>query len=372
MRLHLLSIPHTVTHPAWSHCAFTQKVLKLPRMVRPFGWHVTHYGVEGSQSGADADVVLMDQDEHQTLLGHPYDHGARLYGDDAQDGSDLYKQWNLYARDALKERVEPGDLILAPFGHAHGAALRGLPVLSSGAGAIESGIGYFDTMLPWRIYESFAVRHAVMAKEGRYGVTVDSSRLEFVVPNAYDLADWPEGPLFSRSDAPVVFLGRLVEGKGLRLVLQVAEARPDVRFLLAGQGQIEDWSPLPPNVEYLGVLGAERAKVLASARAIIAPSRYIEPFAGSVVEAALVGTPAIVSDFGAFAETVQHGITGFRCQTIPQFVRALDQVYTLSRAAIRKRAIRLYTLDRVGRLYHEAFEVCQERLADGTFPSSGW
>ena len=372
MRLHLLGIPHSVTTRDWSHCAFTQKVVKFARMMRPMGHEVIHYGVEGSDSGADEDVILMDQEEHQQLLGHRYAHGTRPYGEDAVDNSPCYRQWNLYAREELKLRVGPGDLILAPFGHAHAAALRDLPILKAGAGALESGIGYFDTLLPWRVYESFAVRHAVMAKEGRYGVTMESSRLEFVVANYYDLEDWPDATAGSRAKAPVVFLGRLTEGKGIRQVLQTAAARPDVRFQIAGQGEIDAWGPLPKNVEYLGVLGDNRAQVLGKARAIIAPSRYVEPFGGAVVEAALCGTPAITSDFGCFAETVAHGITGFRCQTERQFAEAVDRVLGLDRRRVRERAIRLYSMPRVARLYDDVFRVCAERLEAGTFPATGW
>ena len=369
MRLHLLAIPHSVTHRAWSHCAFTQKVRRLAPMLRPHGYHVTHYGVDGSESGADEDVVLMEQDEHQQLLGHPYRHDA-LYGADAVDGSDLYRQWNLYAREALKERVQPGDLILLPFGHAHAAAVRGLPVLSAGAGAIESGIGYYETLLPWRIYESYAVRHGVMAKEGRYGVTLDSARLEFVAPNYYDVAEWPAQT--KPTNGPVVFLGRLTEGKGLRIVLDVARLRPDVPFVIAGQGDIDAFGELPANVTYVGSLGAERVALLQGARAIIAPSRYIEPFAGAVVEAQLCGTPAITSDFGAFAETVAHGFTGLRCQTVRQFAEAVDIVPSYSRQSIAIRAAALYSTQAVGQLYADAFAVCAERLAEAPYPATGW
>ena len=371
MRLHLLGIPHSLTTRDWSHCAFTQKCYKLSRMMRPFGYHVTHYGVAGSQSGADEDVVLMEQDEHQDLLGHPYRHDV-LYGADAVDGSELYRQWNLYAREALRDRLQPGDLILCPFGHAHGAAIRGLDALKSGGvGAVESGIGYYDTMLPWRIYESYAARHAAMGREGRHGVTLESDRLEFVCPNYYDLADWPFQP-DDRSDGPVVFLGRWTEGKGLSIVREMARALPEVPFWLAGQGDRAAWTDWPSNVVDLGVLGAERAEVLGNARAIVAPSRYCEPFGGAVAEAQLCGTPAITSDFGAFAETVAHGITGFRCNSLTQFVDAVRAVGRLDRRHIRTRAERLWALPRVGRLYHEAFGVIAERLAARAFPASGW
>ena len=272
-------------------------------------------------------------------------------------------------REALQERVEPGDLILLPFGHAHAAAIRGQPALSAGAGAIESGIGYYETLQPWRIWESYAARHASMGREGRHGVSMESTRLEFTVPNYYNVDEWP-AELGDRSDAPVVYMGRLTEGKGIATVLEVAARRPDVRFQLIGQGDVSAWT-VPENVEVLGSMGPERAALLGQARAIIAPSRYIEPFCGSVVEAQLCGTPAITTDFGAFAETVQHGITGFLCQTVNQFTAAVDRVLGLERDTIAKRARKLYAMARVGRLYDDAFEVVRQRLDDGGFPK-GW
>ena len=368
MRLHYLSIPHTVTCPDFSHCAFTMKAYKFARMLVPQGIEVIHYGVEGADSGATADVVLMSQDEHQELLGHPYDHGGRFYGEDAQEGSAVYRQWNLYARDELKERVAPGDIICLPFGHAHAAAIRDLPILKHGAGAVESGIGYFDCLLPWRIYESEAVRHATMGKDGRYGVHESSARLEYVVPNSYDVADWPEG---TGGDA-VVFLGRITEGKGIRLLLDLARLRPDVPFRIAGQGDISAFGDIPPNVEVLPPLNAERAAYLGNARAIIVPSRYVEPFAGVAVEAQLCGTPVIASNFGAFTETVEQGVTGYRCQTTAEWLAAIDAVQGLDRAAIRARAQRLYSLEAVGTMYAQVFPVLSDEARAGRFPSTGW
>jgi hypothetical protein len=51
MRLHLPAIPHTITSPEFSHCAFTGKVLRFAPMMRSRGYEVIHYGVEGSGWG---------------------------------------------------------------------------------------------------------------------------------------------------------------------------------------------------------------------------------------------------------------------------------------------------------------------------------
>jgi len=370
MRLHLLSVPHTVTTSEWTHCAFTMKVKRMSPMMRAQGIEIVHYGVAGADSGASEDVDLMNQDEAQALLGHPYDpHGAKFFGDDATAGSPLYRQFNLYAREALAERVAPGDLILLPFGYAHDAAVRGLPALTQGAGAIESGIGYFDCLLPWRVYESHAGRHVVMAKEARHGVQPDGPRLEAVVPNYYDVDEWP----MSSGGPAIVFMARLTDGKGVPTFLDMARARPDQPFVLAGQGDPLHWGPLPHNVHYVGpVIGARRAELLGNAKAIVAPSRYVEPFGGVVVEAALCGTPAITADFGAFTETVLHGVTGLRCGGLAEFVAAVDEVEALDRRVVARRARKLYSMSRVGGLYAKVFERASAAALAGRFPADGW
>jgi glycosyltransferase involved in cell wall biosynthesis len=344
--LHLLGIPHTVTRPDFSHCAFTQKVYRFGAMMAPLGYRVIHYGAAGATLRGAERVDILTEAEHLELLGHPYhEHGAGFVGDDAVEGSPLYTAFNYAAREAIRERVEPGDVILFPFGHAH-APLSRLP-WPVPVHLLESGIGYYDCLLPNRVYESEAVRHGVMGREGRYGVDLDSSRREWVVPNYYDGDDWPEGP----GGDYVAFLGRLTKGKGLDVVLRLAAARPDVRFVIVGQGDPDPWRGLP-NVELRPpIVGAERAAFLGHARAIIAPSRYVEPFCGSVVEAALCGTPAIPSSFGAFTETVEQGVTGICCQTPAEWVRALDLVRSLDRAAVRNRARARYLLEVVGRQY---------------------
>jgi hypothetical protein len=53
--IHLPSIPHTITSDKYSHCAFTAKVLKFAKMLKPH-FDIIHYGVEGSE----ADCMNID------------------------------------------------------------------------------------------------------------------------------------------------------------------------------------------------------------------------------------------------------------------------------------------------------------------------
>ena len=108
MRLHLPAIPHTITSAAYSHCAFTGKVLRFPRMMRSVGYEVYHYGVEGSETDA-VNIDLLSREEWEDLRRQSY---AELYpdremraqdfvGDLAHIGTPLYREFNRRLRAAL-------------------------------------------------------------------------------------------------------------------------------------------------------------------------------------------------------------------------------------------------------------------------------
>ena len=72
--------------------------------------------------------------------------------------------------------------------------------------------------------------------------------------------------------------------KGLDVVKAVANARPDLRFVLCGSGDPSPW--VGGNVEYMpAAIGRERAAVLSAASVVMMPTRNVEPFGGSGVEA---------------------------------------------------------------------------------------
>jgi hypothetical protein len=72
IRLHLLALPHTITTDEFSHCAFTGKVQRFSPMMRSRGFEVFHYGIRGSQSGADKDIDIFTQDEWNELRIESY------------------------------------------------------------------------------------------------------------------------------------------------------------------------------------------------------------------------------------------------------------------------------------------------------------
>jgi glycosyltransferase involved in cell wall biosynthesis len=355
MRLHILGIPHTVTRSDFSHCAFTGKVQRFAPMMRAQGFDVVHYGAEGSTSGATLNVDVLSTEEHLDALGlvRYHQHAGRFIGNDARVDAPVYRIFNFALREALKEHLEDGDVICLPFGFAHDASWQGLPIVEeSRVHIIETGIGYPEPIVLNRVYESQAWRHWMMGRDKRDGHAWMSHRKEWVVPNYYDPAEWPEG---DGSLDTVVYLGRICDSKGCDIIPLIAAAYPMLKFVLCGQGD-----PAPyltqPNISYREpVHGMERAKFLGSALCSLHPSRFVEPFCGAAVEAMLCGTPVVTSDFGAFTETVQHGTTGYRARTLQQFIDGIELCSRLSRSATRSYARSRYSMSAVGPLYTEVF-----------------
>ena len=71
----------------------------------------------------------------------------------------------------------------------------------------------------------------------------------------------------------------------------------------------------------------------------------------------MCGTPVLTTDWGAFAETVQHGVTGYRCRTLEQWTWAAKAATQLDPEKIRRYAVNNYGIERVAKMYQEWFEM---------------
>ena len=99
----------------------------------------------------------------------------------------------------------------------------------------------------------------------------------------------------------------------------------------------------------------ERNHYMSRATAVLCPTQYIEPFNCVAVEAQLCGTPVISTDWGGFTETVEQGVSGFRCNYLGEFVDAIAACKDLSPRVIRDRAVSKYSLEAVQVQYKRYF-----------------
>ena len=364
IRLHMPAIPHTITRLEYSHCAFTGKVLRFAPMMRSRGFEVYHYGVEGSESGANEQIQLMTKEEWSAMREQSYkvvkpelsmeeiraklSDPTQFVGELANFDTPLYIEFNKRFRTELMKhyRSSKTDIVCLPLFPYKG--IDGLPVV-----AVESGIGYPNSSLGYRIFESYAWMHGHLER----GFGKD---YWFVVPNYFDVSHWTFNPT-PKLDT-VGFLGRIYDGKGCHEIVEMARKFPTTRFVLCGQGDPSRYL-IEPNIFYKPPIhGLERSDYLGSLVACIAPTGFVEPFCGVAVEAQLCGTPVITKDYGAQTETVENFKTGVRCHTLADYAYGIQMALDgkFDRSYIRERAVKLYDMYNVAKQYEYVFKTIMD------------
>lgn len=356
--LHMISLFHTIPNHDYDHCAFTGKVLRFSKMMKKFGYEIIEYSNGDSISEANVKVQILTKKELIEFVGPP----TSLQALTGIINSPLHKTFHDRLLIKLKKFVKPNDIILHPYGASHKELLKLYPECFH----VESGVGYngqdFGAI---RIFDSYTWMHYSLGnhinrdengnpiiENGNPKVGKWANAYTFSVPNYLDVNEWPaketQGDYF-------LYVGRIIEEKGLYIVKEVA-ARLNEPIKIAGLGDIEKFQG--PNMNFIGsITGAEnKSDLFKNAKALFVPSQYIEPFGVVIIEAMMSGTPVITSDFGAFAELVEHGKTGFRCRTLADYMAATKAVLNLDRKYIAERARELYTYDAVGKKYDEIFK----------------
>jgi phosphatidylinositol alpha-mannosyltransferase len=147
-----------------------------------------------------------------------------------------------------------------------------------------------------------------------------------VIPNGVHVPAFADGPSLPGhvrgGDNPTIgFLGRYDEPrKGLPVLLAamrtVVRDHPDVRLLVAGRGDPEEFAELvgeelAPHVTLLGELAeAEKAALLRSVDIYCAPNLLGESFGVILLEAMAAGAPVVASDLDAFSRVLEDGTAG--------------------------------------------------------------
>ncbi len=332
------------------------KVWNLCRMMTDRGHDVVHFGNEGSDPVCTENVAVMSHDEWSAVYRHP----GTGYFDIAVDTPEKERFHRLFTENLAREmRVRLGDTTDTVVCVTWGGPQRDASLtIRDRAFIVESGIGYMHSWADFRVFESYAWLHMTLGKEGIF----DGQKWYWpVIPNAYDVS------MFSfrtKKEDYFLYLGRLTADKGVGLAVDLAK-RVGRRLKIAGQGDPTPY--LSDHVEYVGPVNVEqRRELLCRAAALVCPTYYVEPFGGVNVEAQLSGTPVISSDYGAFTETVLHGVTGFRCRTMEQFEFAGRHVDTIDPRACRQWAMN-YSLEAIGKRYEEYFQMVFDLVGEGFY-----
>lgn len=128
-----------------------------------------------------------------------------------------------------------------------------------------------------------------------------------VKPHFAEVPGAPEQPRHG-----LLFVGRLSEEKGLRLLAQAAQALPPgERITVIGDGPLLSALQAHPRLRLLGALPAPAVhEHMRQARALVLPSLVYEMFPRTLVEAFACGLPVLAARHGPMPELVQHERTG--------------------------------------------------------------
>ena len=106
-----------------------------------------------------------------------------------------------------------------------------------------------------------------------------------------------------------------------------------------------------------------KVAVLGHARALVFPIDWPEPFGLVMTESMACGTPVIARSMGAATEVVDHGVTGFLCDTVDEMVAAVGEVGALRPEDSRRRVEQLFSASVMVRGYERIYEHAVRRAA---------
>ena len=321
LRLHVPGLPHTMINSDYCWCAYTQKIRRFIDNMKSCGHIVFSYdGPEYSNCICDpksqTDVVSWDS-------SHPW--------------------WTYMAKRVASKillQLEDEDIICL-------ISTSQLPIYDcvktlKKITAVEYGIGYCAFAAPYACFESYTWKQAVYASIGKGAYNANIRDLDAVIYNCYDEEEldpkFIENHQYDKSELSneiqevmkgkyFFFIGRNILRKGIKIAVEISK-RMKIPLIIAGQKTKEYELPNISGIYHAGIVkGLDKAKLFHYAIATLVPTIYLAPWEGVHAESLLCGTPVITTDQGAFSETVENGINGWRCPVVIEaFLQACDSL----------------------------------------------
>ncbi len=174
-----------------------------------------------------------------------------------------------------------------------------------------------------------------------------------------------------KPDGYLAFLGRIATEKRPDHAIELAK-RTGLPLRIAAKVDPADQhyyrstiEPLldHPLIEFIGEISdAEKDDFIGNATALVCPYDWPEPFGLVLIEALACGTPVIAYRRGSIPEIIEHGVTGFVCESLSEMADAVQRIPSIDRRRCRAAFDARFTADRMARDYADLYErIIEER-----------
>lgn len=113
-------------------------------------------------------------------------------------------------------------------------------------------------------------------------------------------------------DFSILFVGRLIEKKGIKILVKTAKLLPNIKFIFIGTGPLTEYlkSLKEKNILFLGKIeNTKLSEYYSKYHIFCAPSLYEEGYGRVVMEAVACGTPVIASNRGGLPEALDPTVS---------------------------------------------------------------
>ena len=243
-------------------------------------------------------------------------------------------------------------------------------------------LAYLLPVLPMRIPKIMSYQRYITGRSVKLGTMISRGSLHFVgcsknlIQNylsesnfhyVYNAVEIEKYKFIEKHDfdAPLVFLGRIEEIKGVHIAIEVAK-KSNKKLIIAGnipdekkhrdyfKNCVEPY--VGEKVEYMGpVDDQEKNIILGESSALLMPILWEEPFGIVMAEALACGTPVIGFNRGSVPEVINNGQTGFVCDTKEEMISIIPMLDKINRTTCREEAKKRFSKESIVNEYENLY-----------------
>ncbi|MHB8842255.1 MAG: glycosyltransferase family 4 protein [Candidatus Aquicultor sp.] len=166
------------------------------------------------------------------------------------------------------------------------------------------------------------------------------------------------------------FLGRMNPEKGAHVAVEVARKTGKKLIMVSKMTEPHEKAYyeakvkplLAPNIELMGEVDTEtKIEMFKKASCFLFPIQWPEPFGLVMTEALACGTPVLAMKNGSVPEIIDHGKTGFICNTTDEMVEAVSKVDTIEPIDCRRHVEKHFSTNKMVDCYVKAYIKILER-----------